>query len=293
MSSRLSVKTTWMEHWRIMEAFFSDLLHMQYLQRALLAGLIVGLTCSVLSSYVVLKKLAFIGQGISHAAFGGVAFGLWLFQATTRPNLYTNIITTCFCLGVALLIGFTSRRRKISEDTAIGIFLVVSMALGVIFIALRQTFTAEVFGYLFGNILLVTRADLISMIVLGLIVVGTVAAFYKEFFYYAFDEEMASVSGLPVEFLRYALLTLLALTIVLSVKVVGVILVSAFLIIPGATAQLLSSSFHRMMGIAIALGMGSVCAGLAASYFFSIPTGATIVLTQFACFLVALVVRHR
>lgn len=276
-----------------MGAFFSDLLHMQYLQRALLAGLIVGLTCSVLSTYVVLKKLAFIGQGISHTAFGGVAFGLWLFQATTRPNLYTNIITTFFCLGVALLIGFISRRHKISGDTAIGIFLAVSMALGVIFIALRQTFTAEVFGYLFGNILLVTSVDLMNMIVLGVVVVGTVAAFYKEFFYYAFDEEMAGVSGLPVEFLRYTLLILLALTIVLSVKVVGVILVTAFLIIPGATAQVLSSSFHRMMAIAIALGVGSVCAGFAASYFFSIPTGATIVLTQFFSFLVALAMRHK
>jgi zinc transport system permease protein len=276
-----------------MGQLISDLLHMQYLQRALLAGLIVGLTCSVLSTYVVLKKLAFIGQGISHAAFGGVAFGLWLFQATTRPNLYTNIITTCFCLGVAILIGYTARRRRISEDTAIGIFLVVSMALGAIFITLRQSFTAEVFGYLFGNILMVTPVDLMSMTVLGVIVVGTVTALYKEFFFYAFDEEIASVSGLPVEFLRYMLLTLLSLTIVLSVKVVGVILVSAFLIIPGATAQLLSGSFHRMMSIAIVLGIGSVCAGLAASYFLSIPTGATIVLTQFACFLGAHVVRHR
>jgi zinc transport system permease protein len=265
-------------------SFFDAIGAYGYMQRALAAGVIVGLVCAVLSVYVVLKRMAFIGQGISHAAFGGVALGLLLFQSATRPDRWISLITAAFCLAVAFAIGITTRRGPISADSAIGIFFAASMALGVLFVALRKRYTAEVFAYLFGSVLSVTQDDVVAIAILAGVVLLAVAAFYKELLFYSFDERMAGVSGLPVGALHYLLLALLALTIVVAVKVVGIVLMSAFLVIPGATARLVTGEFRRMMGLSVVIGVGSAVAGLALSNAWDVPPGATIVLIQFAVF---------
>ncbi|MCA9772297.1 MAG: metal ABC transporter permease [Myxococcales bacterium] len=268
-----------------------DLVEFEFLRRALVAGVIVGATCAVLSVYVVLKKLAFIGQGISHSAFGGVALGLLLFQGTAHAAWGINGSTLVFCLIVALLIAATSRGRQVSEDTAIGIFLSVSMALGVLFVALRKQYSTEVFGYLFGSILAVSPVDLAVIGGLSAVVLLSILAFQKELYFFVFDEEGAQAAGMPVALLHYGLLTLLALTIVVSVKIVGIVLISAYLVIPGATALALARRLPAMMAISVGIGVVSSVAGLVLSNAFDIPSGATIVLTQFALFVAAAAIR--
>jgi len=273
-------------------SFWGALQAFQFMRHAFLAGLVVGAVCSLLSVYVVLKRLAFIGQGISHSAFGGVALALLLFEESTTAGLKINLVTLAFCLMVALLIGWFSRRSKVSEDSAIGVFFALSMAAGVIFVGLRERYTGEVFNYLFGNILGVSSTDVTTISVLAVIVVIPIAVFYKELFFFCFDERLAGVSGIPVRFLHYLLLTLLALTIVISMKVVGIILVSAFLVIPGSAARLFTKRFSRMFLVSAAIGVGSSIAGLWLSYELGIPSGATIVIVQFAVLIVAMVIKR-
>jgi zinc transport system permease protein len=269
-------------------SFLESLQTFEFMRHAFLAGLIVGITCSILSVYVVLKRLAFIGEGISHSAFGGVALALLLFQDSASADVKVGAVTLVFCLSVAVLIGWASRGRRISEDSAIGVFFAVSMAAGVIFIALRRRYTGDVFSYLFGNILGVSSSDIVAISVLAALVLGVIVAFFKEIFFFCFDERLAAISGLPTRFLHYLLLVLLALTIVISIKVVGIILVSAFLVIPGAAAKLLSSSFKTMLVVSAAIGTASSLIGLYASYYLEVPPGATIVLIQFLTLVAAI-----
>jgi zinc transport system permease protein len=264
--------------------FFRAVVEYEFMRQALVAGVVVGLVSSVLSVYVVLKRMAFIGAGISHSAFGGVALGLLIFQSAERPDLWISLITAGFCLSVAFAIGATTQRGPISADSAIGIFFASTMALGVLFVGLRKQYTADVFGYLFGSILSVTRDDVIAILVLATLVLLAIGLLFKELLFYSFDESMAQASGLPVPALHHLLLALLALTIVVAVKVVGIVLISAFLVIPGATARLLSGRFRRMMALSVLIGVGSALAGLVISSYWDIPSGATIVLTQFAIF---------
>ena len=265
--------------------FFQALGEFQFLRQALIAGVIIAGLCSVLSVYVVLKRMAFIGQGISHAAFGGIALGILLSDGTASPETWRNVITAVFCVGVGLLIAASSRAGKLSADSAIGIFLAVAMALGVILISLRQKYTADLMTYLFGSILAVSPQDIWMAAALAVVVVGIIAALYKELLYFAFDEEMAAASGLPVGFLHYLLVAVLALTIVVSVKIVGIILVSAFLVIPGATGKLVGTRFSGMMLTAVLVGVGATLIGLYLSHVLQIPSGASIVVVQFITFI--------
>jgi len=262
-----------------------SILKYQFMQNALVAGLIVGILCSVLSIFVVLRRMAFIGQGIAHAAFGGIALALLL-------DLDLYITTTIFCVIIAILIGITSRKGKLSEDSSIGLFLTTSMALGVILLKLRKEYTSDIMGYLFGNILSVSRTDVIRLIVLGAIVLGFIIYYYRQLQFFTFDEEMAQVSGVPVKFLYYALLIILAVVIVISVQVVGIVLVSAFLIIPATVALLIGRHFLPVMIISIVVGVASTLSGLTVSYYAGMPSGAVIVVTMFAVFSVVWVIRR-
>jgi ABC-type Mn2+/Zn2+ transport system permease subunit len=267
--------------------FWQAIAQFAFMRQALVAAIIVGGLCSVLSVYVVLRGMAFIGDGIAHAAFGGIALGLLIFGTEAATSYKITLVTAAFALAVAVLIGVVSRRGGLSTDSAIGIFFAFSMALGVFLVGLRKMYTADLMTYLFGSILAVTRSDLILMAVLAALIMGFVALSYKELIYYSFDPQMAWASGLPATFFHYALLTMLALTIVASVKVVGVVLVSSFLVIPGATARLVCARFGTMMAVAVVFGITSAFLGLYVSHLWNVPTGATIVITQFIGFSVA------
>jgi ABC-type Mn2+/Zn2+ transport system permease subunit len=254
-------------------------------QRALLAGIIVGLGCAVLAFFVVLRRMAFIGVGISHAALGGVALGVLL-------GIDPVLAALLFSVAVAWLIGATAGRGRLSEETAIGIFFPTAMAFGVALMAGTPDYRQDLLGYLFGNILLVRDVDLfLAAGLVGSALVVTLVLF-KEFLFISIDEETARASGLPAERLRFLLLTLLAVTIVSAIKVVGIVLVSAFLVIPAATAQLVAPSMRAMMGLSVVFALASVVGGLWLAWILDLPSGAAIVLLGAAVFFVAMLGRR-
>jgi ABC-type Mn2+/Zn2+ transport system permease subunit len=183
-----------------------------------------------------------------------------------------------FSVAVALLIEWAQERGRLEEDAAIGIFFAFAMALGVVFLHLSRTYNVDVFGFLFGNILAVGPHQLAEIFTVGVVVLGTVAFFYKELVFLSFDEEMAWVSGVPVKALRYLFLVLLALVIIMAIYLVGIILVSALLVIPGAMARNLTRHIAGMLWVSVGAAVASSVGGLLLSLGLDWPSGATVVL---------------
>lgn len=248
-----------------------EALSLGFFQRALVAGVLLSLLCGVLSVFVILRRMAFVGVGISHSAFGGVALGFLL----GLDPLWSGI---GFSVAVALLIEWAQERGRLEEDAAIGIFFAVAMALGVVFLNLSRTYNVDIFGFLFGNILAVGPSQLGEIFAVTLLVLGTVAFFYKELVFLSFDEEMAWVSGVPVKALRYLFLVLLTLVIIMAIYLVGIILVSALLVIPGAVARNLTRHIASMLWVSVAAAVGATLLGLLLSLVLDWPSGATVVL---------------
>jgi ABC-type Mn2+/Zn2+ transport system permease subunit len=242
-----------------------------FMQHALLEAVLIGALCAVIGVFVVLNSLSFIGAGISHATFGGIALGILL---GVDPVLSALV----FCVAVAVSIGMVSERGAIKHDTAVGIFFASTMAVGVVFISLQKGYVLDLFSYMFGNILAVTTRDLWWSSATALVVFAVMILFSKEFLALSFDRELAFVMGLPARGLYYLLLVLMSVTIVISMKSVGIVLVSALLVTPAASAHQLAKSFKGMMALSLLFGVGSSVAGLILSYQVSIPSGACIVL---------------
>jgi zinc transport system permease protein len=263
-----------------------DLFTLGFLQRALVGGILVSLLCGVLSTFVVLRRMAFIGVGISHSAFGGVALG---FLLGVDPS-WTGI---GFALLVALLIEWAQTRSSIEEDTAIGIFFAASMALGLVFLHLSRAYNVDVFGFLFGNILAIGTRQLWQILAVTVGVLAVILAFFKEIVFLSFDEEMAWVSGVPVKALRYLFLVLMALVVIVTIYLVGIILVSALLVIPGAIAQNLSRQLRNMVWVSTGVAVGAAVGGLVLSYAIDFPSGGTIVLVLAGAYLLTALVAPR
>jgi ABC-type Mn2+/Zn2+ transport system permease subunit len=263
-----------------------DILEYAFMQRALLAGALIGAVCAVVGVYVVLRGLSFIGAGIAHASFGGVALG---FLLGVNPVLSA----VAFCLATAWGIGLVARKGEVKEDTAIGIFFASTMALGILFIGLMHGYNVDLFGYLFGSILAVTPQDLWITLGLGAAVLLVVGLFFKELLFVSFDPEMAAVTGVPAGKMYFLLISLVALTVVLSIKVVGIVLVSALLVTPAAAAYQLTEDFRRMMLLAVLIGVASTVGGLLLSYTLNTASGATIVLLATLIFFVSALVSPR
>jgi manganese/iron transport system permease protein len=254
--------------------------------RALLAAVLVGMTCAVVGTYVVLKGLAFIGDAISHAAFPGVV-AAYLVKGPFLLGAGVAAVVT------ALAIGWVSRRARIRADTAIGVLFAGTFAFGVFLFSTIQGYVADLFSFLFGYLLSTTVDDLIGLAVLSAIVLATVVVLWKELLYATFDPLGAAASGLRVDRLESLFLALVALTIVISLQAVGIVLVVAMLVTPAATAQLLTVRFGRLMGLAVAVGIGGSVLGLYLSYWLDVASGATIVLVETAAFLTALALGPR
>lgn len=259
-----------------------DFLSLGFMQRAFLAGVIIALLCGMLSVFVVLRRMAFVGVGIAHSAFGGIALG---FLLGVNPTL-SGII---FSIMVGLLIGWTSRKGKIEENTTIGIFFAAAMALGVLFLGLSKRYNVDVFSYLFGNILAITPNDLWSITIIGAVEIAFVMLLFKELIYWSFDEEMAKISGVPVDVLEYLFLGILAVAIVISIKLIGIILVSSLLVAPAAAALQICRDLRHMFFLSIFIATVSTLLGLLISYWLDIPSGSAIVLLLTGLFLVVLV----
>jgi len=262
-----------------------DILTYGFMQRAFLAVILVGLLCSTQSFFVVLNRLSFMGAGISHAILGGLALGVLL---GINP-LYAGSI---FAVIVALSIAYLSGRGKLEGDTVIGIFFATGMALGITLISFKEGYYPELFSLLFGNVLMVTAQDIWFLGIVSVIILLFIAILFKELLAISFDEEMARANGLPYTLLYFSLLVSLALTIVVSVRVVGVVLASALLVIPAATGLRISKNYPSMLFISIFVGVLSGLAGLIFSYNYDIPSGAAIVLCSAGIFFISYFARH-
>jgi zinc transport system permease protein len=248
-----------------------EVLQYQFMQNALMAGLLAAIACGIVGVYVVVKKIIFISGGIAHASFGGIGLG---YLVGISPVLGALIFSVASALGM----GYVTRRTRLPEDTAIGILWAIGMALGIVFIGLSPGYAPDLFSYLFGNILTVPVSDLLLMLILDIAIIGIVIAFYKEFLSLSFDEEYSTVLGVPVEVLYLLLLGMIALTVVVLLRIVGLILIIALLTIPAALARQFTYDMRKMMILAIVFGALLTFGGLWLSYVLDLASGATIVL---------------
>ena len=253
-----------------------------FMQRGLLAAAMVGILCAVIGCYVVLRSMAFLGDAMAHAILPGVAVAYLL-----QGNLVVGALVAAVL--VALGIGLFSRQGTIKEDTAIGILFAAALSLGVVLISSIKTYAVDLTHILFGNVLGVSPGDLWLTAGLGLLILGTVALLYRPFLVISFDPVLAATLRLPAELLRHVMLILLALTVVVSMQTVGVGLVAAMLVTPAASAYLLSRRLPTMMIISAAIGALSSLAGLYVSYYLNVASGAAIILTATAIFVLVFV----
>ncbi|NTU59323.1 MAG: metal ABC transporter permease [Chlorobiaceae bacterium] len=263
-----------------------DILHFEFMRNALLAAILSSVACGIIGTYVVVRKIGFISGGIAHTAFGGIGLGYYL-----GVNPLLGIIP--FSLAAALGIGLLTRKAKIAEDTAIGAFWAAGMAIGVILIGLTPGYAPNLFSYLFGNILTVPLSDLALILILDLMIAVMVWLFSKEFLAISFDEEYARISGLKTVRLDMLMLCLIALTVVIMVRVVGIVMVIALLTIPAAVARNFSRTLHGMMGLSILFSVAFSIAGLWLSWVFDVASGATIILVASIVFLATALVKAR
>lgn len=251
-----------------------------FMQRGMVAAVLVGLLCAVIGTYVVLRSMAFLGDALAHAILPGVAIAYLV-----GGNLLVGALIAAIL--VALGIGFFTRGGTVREDTAIGILFSAALALGVALISSIRSYAVDLSHIIFGNVLGVGPADLWLIAGLALLVLAVVVLLFRPLFVVSFDPVMAKTLRLPVELLRNLILVLLALTIVVSMQTVGIGLVAAMLVTPGATAYLLTRRLAPMMAISAALGIASSVIGLYLSYYLNIVSGSAIVLVATLFFIVA------
>lgn len=252
-----------------------------FMIRAFIAAILIGLVCSVIGVYVVLRNMSFIGDGLAHASFAGIVIAYLL-----KADLYVGGLI--FTILTALGIGAVAKKSEISLDTTIGVFFTAAFALGIALMSRVRTYVVDLQDFLFGNILAIDRRDIIIIAVLAVAVLLVVIALYKELLFASFDPVSAGASGLPVDALSYTLLVLLAVTIIVSLQAAGIILVAALLVTPAATAYQLTNRFGLMMLISAAIGVGAGIVGLYLSYYLNVASGSSIVLVATACFFIAM-----
>ena len=257
----------------------------EILRNPILAGILASIACGIVGAYVVVKRIVFISGGISHASFGGIGLGYFF---GVNPMLGALV----FSIVSAVTMGVVSRRTRLPEDTAIGILWAIGMAIGILFVYLAPGYAPDLMSYLFGDILFVSSQELTLMLVLDIIIALVVFSLYKELLSISFDEEFSTAAGLPTERLYLILLCLVALTVVMLIRVVGIILVIALLTIPAATARQFTCNFKKMMLLSIICGIVFTQCGLWLSYLLDCPSGATIVLVAGILFLASWVIRR-
>lgn len=257
-----------------------------FMQRALVAAVLIGTVCGVLGFFVVLRRLAFIGVGISHSAIGGVALGLLL---GVNP-LATGAL---FAVAVGLGIAAVGRRGVVGQDAVIGVFFSGAMALGVVLFSLRRGYQQDLFGYLFGNVLAVSAGELVALALLGAGILAATAATFHQQLFVAFDEEIARAYGHRVGGLDTLLLVLLAATVMVGVRLVGVLLIEALLVVPAAAAGLWATHYRSQLLLSTGLAVGCGLVGLVAAYALDLAAGGTIALVAVAVFFLSVLVRPR
>ena len=253
--------------------FFSDLIHYGYLSNALAACVLSGITCGVVGTYVVCRRMVFLAGGITHASFGGLGIAFWLGADPIGGALLFAVLS-------ALGIEWAGSRGRIREDSAIGIIWSVGMAVGALFMSLRPGYTSgDLAAYLFGSIVTVTRGDVLALAWLTLLILLGALLWLRPVMYVAFDREFARSRGIPTRTISYLMAALAAATIVLSIRIMGIVLLISLLTMPVAIVNALSKSYRTIaLGAPLVAVAGNV-AGLVASYNFEVPPGAAIIFT--------------
>jgi zinc transport system permease protein len=271
--------------------FITDLQHHAFLQNALLTGLLASVACGVIGTYVVVRRISYIAGGISHSVLGGIGAALYVRHVYHWEGLHPIYGAALVAIIAAIVIGIVSLRVKEREDTVIGAFWAVGMAVGILFISRTPGYSQDLMSYLFGNILLVTKSDLWLLVILDAVVVSTGLVLYNQLLAVCFDNEFARLRGLKVELYYMLLLCLTALTVVVLATVVGVVMVIALLTLPIAIAGQFSRTLWSMMALSTLLSALLTTSGLALSYGPDYPAGATTILLAGAAYLVVSAVK--
>jgi len=249
----------------------TELFQYTFIRNAIIAAVLVNIACGIVGTFVVVKRIALLSGGISHATFGGIGLGYFL-------GINPIITAIPFSLASAFAIGALSKKGKLSEDTAIGIFWAAGMALGIIFINLTPGYAPDLFSYLFGNILTIPITDLFIMLALDLVVIILVVVFFKELIAISLDEEFSAVIGIPTNIFYIMLLVMVSLSVVLLIRIVGIILVIALLTIPAAICRQFTYNIKSIIISSIITGTILTIGGLFISYMLDMASGATIIL---------------
>jgi manganese/iron transport system permease protein len=265
-------------------SFLLEPLQYEFMQRGMIAAVLVGIVCAIVGTYVVLRGMAFFGDALAHTILPGIAIG-YLITGGARDTLFWWALGTA--IVAALGIGAISKQAEIKEDTAIGIIFAGMFALGIALISTVRSYAVDLSHFLFGDVLGVSVQSLWLIIIFGTIVLLTIAAFYKEFLTLSFDPILAATLRLPVNLLNNLLLVMIAVTVAVSLQTVGVALMVAMLVTPAATASLLTQRLPTMMALASLFAALSGVIGLYFSYYLSIASGAAIVLTATTFFVIA------
>jgi len=247
-----------------------ELLQYTFFQHALIGSLLASIACGLIGTYIVTRRLVFISGGLTHASFGGIGLGLY---TGIPPILSAAVFAVLSAFGVEWL----SKRKDMREDSAIAVFWTLGMAVGIIFTFLSPGFAPDLSAYLFGNILTITRSDLALLAALAVVLAVFFGLYLRPIVYVAFDREFARSQGIPVQLFEYALMMLIALTIVACLRMVGIVLVISLLTIPQMTANLFSHRFHRIIWLSMGIGYLSCLGGLYFSFQKNIPSGASII----------------
>ncbi len=270
--------------------WFIEPLRYTFFLRGLLASVLVGVVCAVIGTYVVLRGMAFLGDALAHAILPGVAVAYLLGGGASSALFWGGLIAG---IGTALGIGVITRGGQIKEDTAIGVLFAGMFALGIALISSARSYSLDLTHFLFGNVLGVSANDLYLSAAFGGLVLLLVLAFYKEFLVISFDPILAATLRLPDTFLSHLLLVMVAITVVVSLQTVGIALTVAMLVTPAATAYMLTRRLPTMMALAALIGAGSGVIGLYTSFYVNIASGAAIVLTCTAIFVLVFLLAPR
>ena len=260
-----------------------DILQYTFFQNALWASLLIAISCGIIGTYIVSRRIVFICGGLTHASFGGLGIGFYL---GINPLLSALVFSVLSAFGVEY-ISHSGDYRRIREDSVIAAIWSLGMAIGVIFIFLSPGYTPNLSAFLFGNILTVTKTDLFWMTVLAITVLLIFIIGRKVIVYTAFDRDFALTQGLPVRFIEYMMMLLIAATIVLSIRLIGIMLLMSLITIPQMTANMFTSDYNKITISSCILGLLGCISGLFLSYFFNIPSGAFIILVLIIIFLIA------
>jgi zinc transport system permease protein len=274
------------------------------MQHALLAGVLVSVACGIMGTFVVVNRIVFISGGIAHAAYGGIGLGYFIkynvlpvvlagsaLAQTQRPGYFPLVGAIVFSLLAALAMGLVQRRTRERADTIIGVMWAIGMALGIIFVDLTAGYKVDLMSYLFGSILAVERVELFIIFGLDILIIVLVALLYKELLAISFDETFAIVENVPVDAVYLVLVAMIALTVVMLMRVVGLIMVIAMLTMPAAIAGQFVKDMKRMMALASLLGIAFTTLGLWFSYIWDLTSGATIILVAGVTYLLSMVLK--